>query len=310
MGLNSDTKALTFREAYADETARAASLCTPGPVKPGEGPTRCFVAVKDYPVERLVGAAFYREIPNSLTNTSVAECEWAMIAGLAGSDHELAFLAALLERVRETLPEATALQTSAWWPERGAAFLTKAGWQMGEGRVPYAGQAAAWVAMLAEGEASTGEGPERIRPLEVEDFKGLKTLLCGGDRPQMRPSDLAHGFQTAWGQSPALFDPRCSAVCLCGDQPIAVCLANVHQTHLSIQCLAAENDSQVDRLLKTALEGAATLGAEEDVSFHLTEGLDHVPYDVQARMIERFPVERGMETRRYRITLCDTIPVS
>ena len=57
MGLNSDTKALTFREAYADETARAASLCTPGPVKPGEGPTRCFVAVKDYPVERLVGAA-------------------------------------------------------------------------------------------------------------------------------------------------------------------------------------------------------------------------------------------------------------
>ena len=97
---------------------------------------------------------------------------------------------------------------------------------------------------------------------------------------------------------------------MCGDQPIAVCLANVHQTHLIIQCLAAENDSQVDRLLKTALEGAATLGAEENVSFYHTERLDHVPYDVQARMIERFPVERGMETRRYRITLCDTITVS
>ena len=67
-------------------------------------------------------------------------------------------------------------------------------------------------------------------------------------------------------------------MCLCGDQLIAACLANVHKTHFSIQCLAAKNDSQVDRLLKTALEGAATLGVEEDVSFYLAEGLDHAPY--------------------------------
>jgi len=53
---------MLYRSAHADELGRAASLCVPGVVRPGDGPLQCFVALRAGPLERLLGVAFWRGV--------------------------------------------------------------------------------------------------------------------------------------------------------------------------------------------------------------------------------------------------------
>jgi hypothetical protein len=67
---------------FADEHSRAASRCTPGPVRPGEGNCRCFVAVRESPVARLVGAAYWRVV-GQCDGTRMVEFEWSVIPSVS-----------------------------------------------------------------------------------------------------------------------------------------------------------------------------------------------------------------------------------
>ena len=89
------------RPAFADETARAASLCPPTPSRPGDGPRQCFVAVRNEPVERLVGAAFWRVLLETDHRSSV-EFEWSTLAGSATNEDE--FVESLVTQVLRQCP--------------------------------------------------------------------------------------------------------------------------------------------------------------------------------------------------------------
>ena len=69
-----------------------------------------------------------------------------------------------------------------------------------------------------------------ITPPQVGHFDCLRTLLCGAS---LRPSELAHGCNTASSEAPSLFDPRCSGVVLADGMVVAACLANASRGHIS-----------------------------------------------------------------------------
>lgn len=69
------------RPAEPDELGRATSLCQPQPMRAGEGPRQCFVAVRMQPVERLLAVAFWKAVPET-DGTRTAEIQWSALPAL------------------------------------------------------------------------------------------------------------------------------------------------------------------------------------------------------------------------------------
>jgi hypothetical protein len=226
----------TFRTARADEIATAAALCPPAPALPGEGAVRCFVAVMERPVTRLVGAVFWREIPAETDTPVGATFEWAMVDELADSPVETDFLIALVTEIQLAVPAARWLSPSADLPEGHpqaerllqAAFQQEATWSHHAAAVPD-------VALWLKNHPAPPSPLPATAPLPSH-FHPLHEVLCGDDRP-LSKSLLAHGFHTARNNEPTLFDVRCSVLLMDGESIIAACLANVSEGHLTLAAL-------------------------------------------------------------------------
>lgn len=265
-----------FRGAEPDELARAASLCQPGPARPGEGPRHGFVAVRSHPVERLVAAAFWKTVPET-DGTLSAEFQWSALPSLG---RELtAFLDALAGEVAERQATATCLVAADWLPEGHPAgsLLESAGFAPAGMRTVFHADAAAWR------EALDGPDPEgELLPLRSEHFEALRGLLCGAS---LRPSELAHGFHSGWSESPTLFDPRCSAVIVAGGAVVAACLANASRGHLTLAALAGPA-ALCGRLLHHGLQAHDKLPEAATLSCQLD---DRDPPGALAALLEKLP---------------------
>ena len=217
---------ITCRPAFPDERARASSLCEPAAALPGDGETQCFVAVKSRPVERIVGAAFWRE------HESVVTFEWAMVAAMQGGSAESEFLNALAEMIDSRSAE---LQTTAWLEpqSRAVEMLAAAGFQEIARRESFTAKAPAWRKIL-----DTFHGYDlHVSPLTQEHAADVRKLLAGC---AISENELNRGFATATLEGPTIFDFPSSAILIRDGRICGVCLAltDPNRTHLGITALA------------------------------------------------------------------------
>ena len=231
-----DSLAPTFRTARADEIARAGALCPPAPALPGEGAVRSFVAVEDHPVERLVGAVFWREIPADGETPVGATFEWTMLDDLADSPAETDFLIALVTEIQLAVPAARWLSPSTDLPEAHplAERLLQAAFQF-EATLTHHSAAVPDIASWLENHPAAPSPLPATAP-HSSHFSPLHEVLCGDDRP-LSKSKLAHGFHTAASDEPTLFDSRCSVLLMDGETIVAACLANINEGHLTLAAL-------------------------------------------------------------------------
>jgi hypothetical protein len=231
-----DSQAPTFRTAHADEIPRAMSICPPAPEIPGEGQARCFIAVEERPVERIVGVVFWREIPAEGQTPVGATFEWAMIPEFTDSPVETDFLIALVTEIQLAVPDARWLSPSTDLPEGHplAERLLQATFQPVATQTYHSAAAADVASWLDKYPGSPSPLPATAP--HPSHFDPLHEVLCGEDRP-LRKSRLSHGFQTAATAEPTLFDSRCSILLMDGDKVAAACLANVTQGHLTFAAL-------------------------------------------------------------------------
>ncbi len=253
------TSPYAFRAAESDELGRAASLCTPAPARPGEGRQHCFVAVRSQPVERILGVAFWKSIPET-DGTLTAELQWTALPALGA---ELpAFLRALIAHIPTAEPSISTIAIADWLPaEQPSALLADLGFTATATRTHYQADAATWRTALSH---SIEETPA-IHPPHGEHFPALRPLLCGSS---LRPTELAHGFQTAATHQPSLFDPRCSGVVVENGQPTAVCLAQHAHGHLTIAALHG-SPAACHALLHHALQAHDLLPEPTTLSYYL-----------------------------------------
>jgi hypothetical protein len=265
-----------FRKAQPDESGRAASLCRPEPARPGEGPRHGFVAVRTRPVERLVAAAFWHRVPET-DGTLSAEFRWSALPTLGRELPD--FLEALALEVAAQEPAATTLAAADRLPDGhpAGALLQAAGFAPAGTQTVYHADAAAWREAL-DGPDADGE----LLPVRGEHFDALRGLLCGAS---LRPSELAHGFQSGWSESPSLFDPRCSAVIVAGGGVVAACLANASRGHLTLAALAGPAE-WCERLLHHGLQAHDKLPEPATLSFQLD---DRDPPGALAGLLEKLP---------------------
>lgn len=295
-----------FRAAFADEIPRAMSLFTVAPGKHGEGSGLCFVAVKEHPVERIVGAAFWRMIPSSEGAASEVEFESALIPAFAGTRFGEEFLTALLAEICEIAPASRSVAPSAWLPldHPYVGLLRSAGWEATASRRLFTANVAEWVSVLQAGGAiPLPEGMRIVSPAR-EHFEPLKALLCGEGR-SLRFSELAHGFRSASSDSPSLFDARCSAVLMAGESVVAVCLVNLTHGLLTISALATrgERPEHADVLLRHCLCAHEGLGRVETLAFFLDDRDRLGPLEALA---DRMPVRTGERCHRFEAFLSNT----
>jgi hypothetical protein len=98
--------ALNHHQNYATisfDGGGVTALCMAGPARPGDGPAHGFVAVRELPRERLVGAAF-RRLVEETDGTRSAEFEWAVIGSVPAAE-QAEFLTALAGQMREQCPQ-------------------------------------------------------------------------------------------------------------------------------------------------------------------------------------------------------------
>ena len=277
------------RQAAPDEFGRAASLCPPAPVRPGEGPLRCFVAVRTQPVERLIAAAFWKLVPET-AGTFTAEIQWAALPALG--EQVPAFLEAFVTNVPIQEPGTTTIASADWLAANhpAAAALQAVGFAAAGTRTYYQTDAAAWRGALGA-PPPPEENTVLVAP-QAGHFDSLRALLCG---VSLRPSELAHGCHTAGSETPSLFDPRCSGVVLAEGKIVAACLANQARGHLTLAALAGPPD-ECARLLHHCLQARDHLPEPSTLGFHLD---DRDPPAALAALLERLPIQCGGQLVRY-----------
>jgi hypothetical protein len=278
-----------YRQAAPDELGRAAALCPPAPVRPGEGQLRCFVAVRPQPVERLVAAAFWKLVPET-DGTHTAEIQWAALPALG--EQVLAFLEALVANVPVQESEAVTVASAEWLAagHPAAAVLRAVGFAAAGTRTYYQADAAACRDAHAAA-PPLAENTLLVAP-QAGHFDSLRSLLCGAS---LRPSELAHGCHTAGSETPSLFDPRCSGVVLADGRVVAACLANASRGHLSLAALAGPPDA-CSQLLHHALQARDHLPQPVSLGFHLDE---RDPPAGLAALLEQLPFQNAGQLVRY-----------
>ena len=245
---------------------------------------QCFVAVRLMPVERLMAVVFWKTVPET-DETLTAEFKWSALPAMGA---ELtAFLQAFIAHVAAQEPAVSTITAAEWLSadQPSAAILGNAGFLATTTRSHFHADAAVWRAALAENASNT----DTLVSPHPSHFPVLRMLLCG---PSLRPSELAHGFQSATSATPSLFDARCSAVMLDDSgAPIAACLANSAHGQLALAALAGTPEA-CRALLCHCLQARDHLPEPEALSFHINDSpsptalaplLESLPHDFLAR---------------------------
>jgi len=260
--------------------------------------------VRPQPVERLIAAAFWKLVADT-DGTLAAEIQWATLPALG--EQVRAFLEALVASVTVLEPGAATIASAEWLAadHPAAAALRAVGFAAAGTRTYY--QADAAVCRNALGTPpQAAVNTLLITPPQVGHFDCLRTLLCGAS---LRPSELAHGCNTASSEAPSLFDPRCSGVVLADGMVVAACLANASRGHISLAALAGPPDACA-HLLHHCLQGRDHLPQPVTLSIHLDERdrpaalaalLEQLPFQNAGQLVR---YERPVSARKTRKSKC------
>ncbi len=112
---------ITFRWAWPDERSRAASLF-PSTALPGPA-SSWFVATVDHPVERIIGAAWWRDA-RSPDSIPTGEFLWSLLPGVTERGAEQEFLEAFISELRTT-QRLERLRTATGLPESPGSKILK-----------------------------------------------------------------------------------------------------------------------------------------------------------------------------------------
>jgi hypothetical protein len=257
--------------------------------------------VRCQPIERLLAVAFWRTIPKQ-DGTPTAEIQWTALPALGAEVS--AFLRALIAHIPAVEPSVTAIAVAERLPANHAtaALLEEIGFTATATRTYFQADAAAWrtalstLTLSALKEETSPVEQASIHPPHGDHFAALRPLLCGTG---LRPSELAHGFQSAASTSPSLFDPRCSGVILTDGEPTAVCLAQHAHGHLTIAALVG-TPSACHALIHHALQAHDPLPEPATLSFHLEDGDASA---LLATLLDSLPHHPAAQLSRYTHTL-------
>jgi hypothetical protein len=298
---------ITCRPAFPDEYARAASLCKPSPAMPGDGQTRCFLAIKSRPVERIVGAVFWRDRIDSKGSAPIVIFEWAMVAALEDSPEEIALLKSLATTVAEALPDVSRIRTSSWLDPQCPAVetLAEAGFSGAATRELSAANVPAWRKLL---EASPRSELQPL-PLAPEHFGKVGELIAGKG---ISDTELAYGFETAGGEHPVLFAFSNSAILLDGEKALGVCLARTDANHTHIRlaafALASEpsDTPEADQAIAALLANVLAKSSLTEISLehtHDTSPSEHPKPGALVRILATYPHSKILVECRYERSL-------
>lgn len=212
---------ITFRPAWPDELERAARVCTER--LPGDG---CFLAVEDEPVERIIGAAFWRlgekKAPVAAGDKSasapaiVAEFDWRMLPRHAGTQTELELLAALRTELQTRSP-ATLLKTrGVIRPDCDTArILGSAGFRQHSTNILFAGSHAVAAERHSRMRRTFGQldaSNLAVVPPDASHAEALKRLI-GQREGLLSPAEIDLTLRQPFCDARA-FDPEWSGVLL------------------------------------------------------------------------------------------------
>ena len=226
---------LVCRPAWADEMPRVAKLF-PEAARPGE----CFVAVRERPVERIVGAAFWWEGagPNG---AGVVEFCWGALPVLADTpvekDFILAFMAELAARSRADL-----LRSADPLPEGAQARLLQGcGFEPAYRQDCYLGE---WescgkrirqVLARLEGKAAPA-GWRLVTPAPAN--AEMLTDLATRRHNLISAQEILAALAPSGAQSK--FDPAFSALLFQGEELVGACLVKLYDGQIAIPVLVVE----------------------------------------------------------------------
>lgn len=276
--------AITYRPAFPDEQPRAASLCQPSASILGDGPQRCFVAMKFQPVERIVGTAFWRHRAAPGTKGPIGFFEWKMVAALEGSASETDFLNAVTGEIISASPGVSKIRTTSWLDPNCPATetLAAAGFKEVASRETFAAKIPAWRMILARLPEENCEAS----PLGSEHAPEVGKLLSGYGWSE---NELAHGFETAAGEHPSIFEFGSSAILKQDGRISGVCLARTDPNHTRIHIAAlalagessppAGDDSLGNAETAALLRQSLASSSLKEILFERLHHLDSSPSD-------------------------------
>jgi hypothetical protein len=234
-----DSTAFVFRPAWEDEIPRVTGL-VPGMANAGG----YFVALRERPVERLVGAAGWREIP-SPDGGLTTEFRWGALPVLAGTPAERDFVeafVAMLATQAEQSGRAAQLRSFEPLPDgREAQLLQELGFTEAYRHECYVSSWDDWkrrtdqlLARLA-GKYADQDG-QVLAPAAVH---GEALVELAARRHNLIGARDIHSALTSVGGNPK-FDPRYSAVLMEGERLAGACLTRLHAGQIAIPVLVVD----------------------------------------------------------------------
>lgn len=229
---------LVFRAAWEDERLRALRLF---PDVAGAR-WRCFVAVRQRPVERIVGAAFWQEV-SGRDRRLMATFRWRVLPVLAGTAVERAFLLALRDQVAGA-SQAALLRTADPLPEGPAARLLQ---DLGfEPAYRHECFLITWESWTQRTRRALARLDGKGLPVGVEVITPAPThaevlaVLVAERHGLLAAEDIRTALATPSGR--VVFDPRFSALLYAGDRLAGVCLVKKNDRQIAIPVLVADQD--------------------------------------------------------------------
>jgi hypothetical protein len=208
---------IAFRHSWPDEWERAVRVC-PDPFCAD----RCFLAIQDEPVERIVGASFWRfvEAPGKAGEGTpvapLAEFTWRVLPHYAGTEAELAFLGALRRDVA-TRSQARLLKTrGVFFADSAVArVLGNAGFHEHSTNIVFEGSQAVAAERHARMRRTFGQADSSSLTLTVPDASHAEALkqLIGQREGLLSAEEIEHALAQPLSNGRA-FDPEWSSVLL------------------------------------------------------------------------------------------------
>ncbi|MFO1430024.1 MAG: hypothetical protein U1F76_07790 [Candidatus Competibacteraceae bacterium] len=240
---------LVFRAAWEDERLRALRLFPD--VAGARG--HCFVAVRQRPVERIVGAAFWQEV-SGRDRRLTATFRWRVLPVLAGMAMERAFLLAFRDQVAEA-SRAALLRTADPLSEGPAVrLLQDLGFEPAYRHECFGGPLEKCIQRTRRTFARL-DG--KSRPAGVEIITPAPThaealvALVSERHGLLAAEDIRTTFIGPAGRGS--FEPRFSALLYAGDRLTGVCLVRKSDRQIAIPVLVADKDGPLAGGLVCAL---------------------------------------------------------
>ena len=233
----------------------------PEAARPGE----CFVAVRERPVERIVGAAFWREGAGP-DGAGVVEFRWGALPVLADTPAEKDFILALMTELA-TSRRANLLRSADPLPDGAQArLLQECGFEPAYGQDCYLGEWDSWVGRTRQvlvrfaGEAAPA-GWRMVTPAPAH--AEVLAELAVRRHNLISAQEILDALAPSGAQSK--FDPAFSALLFQGEELVGSCLVKLYDGQIAIPVLVVEGTRSAGLACALMFDHCQSALAGEDV---------------------------------------------